>query len=93
MGPGTRFDATGLEENPKAEPKRPSSSAREGDRGNRRTTMPKEFENANEAKVAEETISNPTPDEMIEHVAGKAAVKAAKTEQKYDKENSSLFTK
>jgi hypothetical protein len=55
--------------------------------------MPKEFENPQEAKLVDETISNPSPQEMIEHVANQAAVKAIKAEQKFDKENSNLFTK
>jgi hypothetical protein len=55
--------------------------------------LPKEFENPQEAKLVDETISNPSPQETIEHIAGKAAVKATKAEQKFDKENSNLFTK
>jgi hypothetical protein len=55
--------------------------------------MPKEFENPNETKVEDETISNPSKQVLIDHVAEKAAVKAEKAVQKYDKENSNLFTK
>lgn len=55
--------------------------------------MTKQFENPEEAKVEDETIANPSPKDVIDHVAEKAAEKATKTVQKYDKENSNLFTK
>jgi hypothetical protein len=55
--------------------------------------MTKEFENPNETKVEDQTILNATRHEKIEHVADKAAGKAAKAEQKYDQENISVITK
>jgi len=55
--------------------------------------MSKQFENPNETKVEDETASNLSAKQVIDHVAEAAAVKAAKTVQKYDKENSNLFTK
>jgi len=55
--------------------------------------MAEQFENPEVTKLKNETLSNPSEREGIETVAGKAATKAAKTEQKFDKENSNLFSK
>ena len=55
--------------------------------------MSKQFENPNEAKVEDETASNSSPEQIISHIAEKAAEKSTKTEQKYDQENSTLFSK
>jgi len=55
--------------------------------------MPEQFENPNETKVEEETVSNPSAKQVIDRVAQQAAVKSTKTVQKFDKENSNLFTK
>jgi len=55
--------------------------------------MPEQFENPNETKVEDETVSKSSAKQKIDRVAEAAAVKAAKTVQKYDKENSNLFTK
>lgn len=46
--------------------------------------MPNQFENPKTVKVEEETVSLPTPEQKIEHVADKAAGKAAKTVKHYD---------
>jgi hypothetical protein len=46
--------------------------------------MPKQFENPEEAKLEEETISEASAEKRIERVAETAAVKAAKTEKSYD---------
>jgi hypothetical protein len=55
--------------------------------------MPKQFENAEAAKLEDETDSNLSAQKRIERVADKAAQKPAKTEQKFDKENSNPFSK
>ena len=49
--------------------------------------MPHQFENPEATKVADETISKESEPKKIEHVAEEAAVKAAKTEEKYDKDH------
>jgi hypothetical protein len=49
--------------------------------------MPNQFENPEAAKVADETVAKESERKSNEHVAEKAAVKGAKTEQKYDKDH------
>jgi hypothetical protein len=85
--------AAGWGGNSGGEQKGPSLSSQNGDSWGRRTAMTKEFENPNETKVEDETILNATRHEKIEHVADKAAGKAARAEQKYDQENISVITK
>jgi hypothetical protein len=55
--------------------------------------MPVQFENPREKKLEKETVLGSSTEKKIGQVAEKAAEKSAKTEQKFDKENSSLFTK
>jgi hypothetical protein len=55
--------------------------------------MPEQFENPKEIKVEDDTVCNPCAEKRTEIVADKAAAKPAKTEQKFDKENSNLFSK
>jgi hypothetical protein len=61
--------------------------------GIRRSTMPTQFENPQEVKVKTETVPGTSTEKKVELVAEKAAEKSAKIEQKFDKENSSLFTR
>jgi hypothetical protein len=61
--------------------------------GMRRSIMPTQFENPQEKKVEEETVLGASTVKKISLVTEKAAEKSAKTEQKFDKENSSLFTR
>ena len=55
--------------------------------------MQTQFENPNEAKLKEETVTSDSTQKRVDRVAEKAAEKSAKIEQKFDEENSSLFTK
>ena len=55
--------------------------------------MPEQFVHENSVKVDKETVSNETPQQRIDRVANELAVKPARTEKKFDKENSTLFTK
>ena len=55
--------------------------------------MSKQFENPNEAKVANETVSDSSSEQVINRLAEKAAEKSTKVEQKFDQENSTLFSK
>jgi hypothetical protein len=55
--------------------------------------MSKQFENPNEAKVADETTTGTSSEQVINRFAEKAAEKPTKTEQKFDQENSTLFSK
>ncbi len=55
--------------------------------------MPQQFVNEKEDKVEDETVSTETPQQRIDRVANELAVKPARTEKKFDKENSNLFTK
>jgi hypothetical protein len=55
--------------------------------GKRGWTVFKQFENQEEAKVEHETVAKKTADEKIQHVAEKAAGKAAKTEEEFDKDH------
>ena len=49
--------------------------------------MPHQFENPEATKVEDETVSKESEPKKIEHVAEKAAAKAAETEEKYDKDH------
>jgi hypothetical protein len=53
--------------------------------------MPEQFENPEETKVEDETVSDTSAKVRIDRVADKAASKPSKTEQKYDKDNK-IFT-
>jgi hypothetical protein len=53
--------------------------------------MTEQFENPEETKVAEETVSDSPAKQKIEHVAEKAAAQPAKTVKKYDSEHQ-IFT-
>jgi hypothetical protein len=55
--------------------------------------MPEQFENPEAVKVDDKTASDETAKQRIDRVAEKMAVKPAKVEQKFDKENGTLFTK
>lgn len=55
--------------------------------------MSKQFENPEAVKVDDKTASDETAKQKIDRVADKLAEKPAKVEQKFDKENSTLFTK
>jgi hypothetical protein len=55
--------------------------------------MPEQFENPETIKAKDKTISDPSAQERIDRVADKLAGKPAKTEQNFDHQNSSLFTK
>jgi hypothetical protein len=55
--------------------------------------MKKQFENPQEAKVEEETVTNDSTQKRVDRVAEKAAEKSTKAEQHFDKENSNLFSK
>jgi hypothetical protein len=53
--------------------------------------MSEQFENPEAAKL-EDQIPSPEAEKKIEHIADKAAGKAAKTEQHYDADHT-IFTK
>ena len=55
--------------------------------------MPEQFVNQKEEKIADETVSSETPQQKIDRVANELAVKPAKTEKKFDQENSKIFLK
>jgi hypothetical protein len=55
--------------------------------------MPVQFENPQEKKLEDETVQGTSTEKKVELVAEKAAEKSTKIEQKFDKENSSLFTR
>jgi hypothetical protein len=55
--------------------------------------MPEQFENPNEVKVKDEAVSDLTAQQKIDRVADALATKSAKVQQKFDKENTNLFTK
>jgi hypothetical protein len=59
----------------------------------RRIIMAKQFENPQETKVEDETVTKPSTEEKINQVADKMARKPAETEKTFDKENSKLFSK
>jgi len=52
--------------------------------------MSEQFENPQEAKVEEATVTNPIAKEKIEHVADKAAAKSTKRIQHFDKDHGIL---
>ncbi len=54
--------------------------------------MTEQFENLGATKLEDETVSDASAEKRVEHVAEKAAEKASKTENNYDKDHS-LFTK
>ena len=55
--------------------------------------MPERFENPEAKKLEDEIVSDASPQKKIDRVAEKAAEKSTKTEQKFDKDNSNLFSK
>jgi hypothetical protein len=55
--------------------------------------MPEEFANPEATKLEDETASDPSAQKKVDREADKLAGKPAKTEQKFDKENSNLFSK
>ncbi|MGD0829820.1 MAG: hypothetical protein ABR907_02675 [Terracidiphilus sp.] len=55
--------------------------------------MNKQFENPQESKVEEKTVVKANPKKTIDTVAEKAAKKASKTEQSFDKDKSQLFSR
>jgi len=55
--------------------------------------MPKQFENPEATKVEDATIHDESAQTKVDRVADALAAKPAKTEQKFDKENSQLFSK
>ena len=61
--------------------------------GNVETTMQKQFENPQEAKLAEDTLTEDSTQKRIDRVAEKAAEKSTKDEKHFDKENSNLFSR
>jgi len=65
----------------------------QGHSNGRRKTMPQQFVNQKEEKVENETVSNETPQQRIDRVANELAVKPARTEKKFEKENSNIFSK
>ena len=46
-----------------------------------------QFQNPKEEEVEDETVADEKPKEMIDRIADKAAEKAGKTEQKFDKDH------
>ena len=54
--------------------------------------MTKQFENPEATKVEDKTASDPTPEKKIDRVAEKAAEKAAKTVNTFDKDHA-IFSK
>jgi predicted secreted Zn-dependent protease len=55
--------------------------------------MPQQFENPQTVKMEDKTVSCASTKKKIEQVAEKAAEKASKTEQRFDENNSNLFSK
>jgi hypothetical protein len=55
--------------------------------------MSTQYENPQTAKLEDEVITDASTTKRIDHVAEKAAEKSSKTEQKYDKETSTIFSK
>ncbi len=49
--------------------------------------MPKQFRNQEATKLEDKTVLDPAAEKSIQRVADKAADKASKTEQKYDKDH------
>jgi hypothetical protein len=59
----------------------------------RRSTMTQQFQNPVETKVENESKTGTSTQKKIDSIADDAAAKPAKTEKKYDKDNSQLFSK
>jgi hypothetical protein len=55
--------------------------------------MAEQFANPEATKLEDETAPDESVQEKVDRVADKLAGKPAKTEQKFDKENSNLFSK
>ena len=55
--------------------------------------MPDQFQNPKEVKVKDETAPSTSSKPKVDQVADKMAGKPAKTQQKFDKENSNIFNK
>ena len=55
--------------------------------------MAQQFQNPAETKVENETVNNSSSQKKIEKIADIAAEKPAKTEKKFDTDNSQLFSK
>ena len=55
--------------------------------------MPQQFVNQKEEKVEDKTVSSEAPQQKIDRVANELAVKPARTEKKFDEENSKMFSK
>jgi hypothetical protein len=55
--------------------------------------MPQQFEETKAEKLKDEIVSDAPPAKKIEHLAEKEAEKSTKTVQKYDNDNSQLFSK
>jgi hypothetical protein len=53
--------------------------------------MTTQFENPEATKLEDDTVTDATAQETIEHVADKAAAKPAKVQQKYD-EGHTIFS-
>jgi len=53
--------------------------------------MPEQFENQEETKLEDETVSHPSAQERIDRVADKAATKPSKTVKKFEKDEK-IFT-
>jgi hypothetical protein len=54
--------------------------------------MPEQFENQEATKLEDKTVSDASAQERINRVAEKAAERASKTEQRYDKDHN-IFSK
>jgi hypothetical protein len=54
--------------------------------------MPEQFENPEATKLEDKTVSDASAQERINRVAEKAAERASKTEQRYDKDHN-IFSK
>ena len=54
--------------------------------------MPQQFENPQEQKVEDETVSQESANKRVDNVAEKAAGKAAQTEKKYEQDQP-IFSK
>jgi hypothetical protein len=54
--------------------------------------MPEQFENPEETKLEDETVSDATAEKRIDRVADKAAEKSSHTVQNYDKDHN-IFSK
>jgi hypothetical protein len=55
--------------------------------------MPQQFDESKAEKLTDEIVSDAPPVKKIEHLAQKEAEKSTKTVQKYDSDNSQLFSK